>query len=410
MRMSAKTSMEEPGDFLHADFEQKRMFFKKILADLVKVGFLMVFCESQYCTENIRFVVAVEKYRTLFENDGFVWGKYQDLDELPKSERKDKPVCNDRILEVQKDIKFIDETFLAASAKLEICMPTRIAESTVRRMKEYKCYGPEVFKEACIDPTDTMIKDILPRYVVSQCYQDSLYYVTKMLRLPGPNTIKVTPPQVSYSELCKIMDSLQTDEDIRHYTADDVSVFLTDPLLYNQFLKYLTRIHCSENLLCIRSIEIFTALYDEYIASGFKEKILSTAECARVFEAEDMSRKTGSKPPDVTPEKMLRTKIIAQAWCVFLYFVTPDACFEVGLSHKLQNSVERNMAAPGRDIFAAVKTSAYKVLAEGFHDFKNSPCFQPVFQMCKDRQLNRAQVEAEHRAANRPGGAAGCLW
>jgi len=410
MRMSAKSANIEPGEFLHADFEQKKLFLKKILADLVKVGFLMVFCESQFCTENIRFIVAVSKYRNLFLSDGNTWESYEDLDELPESERKEKSFCGDRIREIQKDIKFIDETFLMPSAKLEICQPTRIAEATNRRMREYKCYGPEIFKEACIDPKDTMIKDILPRYVVSQCYQDSIFYVTKMLRLPAQNTIKVAAPKQTYQELVKVMDTLQTEDDIRGYTSDDISVFLSDPLLYAQFLKYLTRIHCSENLLCIRSIDIFVALYDEYVKTGFKERILSTAECAKIFEAEDMSRKTGSKPPAVSAEKMLRTKIVAQAWCVFLYFVTPDASFEVGLSHSLQNSVERNMACPTREMFQAVKSSAYKVLADGFNDFKGSPCFQPCFQLVKDRQNNRAQVEAEHKASKGPAGAAGCLW
>lgn len=408
--MSAKNSNIESADFLHADFEQKTQFLKNILADLVKVGFFMVFCESQYCTENIRFVVAVSKYRTLFQNDGFKWEPWQELDKLRKSDRREKPICQDRVREIQKDIKFINETFIVPSAKLEICQPTRIAEDTNRRIQEYLCYGPDVFTEACIDPNITMIKDILPRYVVSQTYQDSLYYVTKMMRLPAQDTIRVSSPTLSYQELTKIMDTLTTDEAIRKYTADDVSVFLTDPILYTQFLKYLTRIHCSENLLCIRSIDIYVSLYDEYTKSGYREPMLSTEECAKIFEADEMSKKTGSEKPRVPPEKMLRTKIIAQAWLVFLYFVAADASFEVGLSHKLQNSVERNMANPGRDIFQAVKASAFKVLAEGFPAFKESPCYQPVVQLCKERQENRAQVEAQYRAENRSRGTSGCLW
>jgi len=186
-----------------------------LLADHVQVGFLMTFCESQYCTENIRFIVAVAKYKLLFKQDGIRWLIFEEVDKL--DEHVAMIVNDDKIREIEKDIKFIISSFLDPSAKLEICMPTKVASNTFRRIEEWKAYGPDVFDEAVLDPKVTLNRDIMPRFVVSSVYNDMKFFLYKINKLPSMTGLKLPTITASQSVIEGIVATLKTDDLIRDY-------------------------------------------------------------------------------------------------------------------------------------------------------------------------------------------------
>ena len=129
----------------------------------------------------------------------------------------------------------------------------------------------------------------------------------------------------------------------------------------------------------------------------------TTIECSDIGDEEEYSKKNGKTLASTYSQSQIwKTRVVNQAWLIYLYFVSPDSAFEVGLSHTLFNSVSRNMAAPTRDLFANVRTAVQKVLEQHFDNFKSAPCFDPVFGMCKQRQVNKDKIMAEARAREGP--------
>lgn len=424
--MSSRNSGEAI-DFLHSDYQQKQLFLKKLLGDYLKIGFLMQFCEAQYCTESIRFIVAVSKFRNIFSNDGIEWDHWANIDKYEETEKERKlnlaPIHEDKTREIKKDLEYLSNTFLDPSAKLEICLSSAIAKRTRQRMAQYQLYGPGIFQEACSEPKDTLIRDILPRFVVSTTYQDMLYYTAKINKLPSADTVKIPLPLMSHEELIKICDNYKSDEEIKRYISDDVAVFVHDPLLYPQFLKYLQRIISSENLLCIRAIDMYCQYYEDYRKASFMDPVFSTKDFFN--DSEDKSgpmksynnsnnSNSGEKSSTHNHSGMnslkhgLQSRIVEQAWFIYLHFIEADSCYQVGLSHNIINSVTRNMASPLSDMFKAVRSAAYKVLWLHFDNFKESPNYLPVFELCKERRLNyMKQIEVNHNKEKKKN--AGCF-
>lgn len=375
----------ELNGFLSCSYNEKQAILQRLLADHVQVGFLMTFCESQYCTENIRFIVAVAKYKLLFKQDGINWDAYSNVDS--QDLKKEMPVHPDKVREIEKDIQFIVSSFLDPSAKLEICMPTKVAANTFRRIKEWKAYGPEVFDEAMIDPRVTLSRDIMPRFIVSSTFWDMKYFLHKISNLPVMTSLKLPPITVSPTFLSDITSSLTTDNDELEY-VNNLENYMVDPILYNQLLKYLTRIVASESLLCVHAVDVYHELFAEIERKKLRimdGSTFSTVEMDQVAHAAELSGKVdGSSRCKL--EQIMRGRIVGQAWQIYLYFVAPDSCFEVGISHKLMQSVNRNMAAPTANIFDGLRETALKCLLDHFSkSFKSSPCYQELLKMVKAR-------------------------
>mgnify|MGYP003386458591 CR=1 FL=1 len=363
----------------------------------MQVGFLMTFCESQYCTENIRFIVAVAKYKLLFKQDGIRWLPFEEVDKL--DEHVAMIVNNDKIREIEKDIKFIISSFLDPSAKLEICMPTKVASNTFRRIEEWKAYGPDVFDEAVLDPKVTLNRDIMPRFVVSSVYNDMKFFLYKINKLPSMTGLKLPTITASQSVIEGIVATLKTDDLIRDY-VNCIDNFFIDPLLYNQLLKFLTRIVSSESLLCIRAVDMYHGLFEEIetkklrIMDGSTFSTIEMNQLAQVVELSgeivvNTNANSNANGNKTKSEQVIRGRIIGQAWQIYLHFVAPDSCFEVGISHKLMQSVNRNMAAPTGNMFDGLRITALKCLADHFSTtFKSSPCYTQLLQLVKTRELN----------------------
>ena len=392
--LSVRTSSRATDiDFFHADAEKKRLFLQSILDDDIKSGFFMVFCESQFCTENIRFVVATIKYARLYENDTSIWSPWET--DLGNNLNGDKRIYNEmtpeKCAEVERDMQYIHNRFLKPSALYEICISQIILDNTERRMKEFHTYGPEVFKEARLDPMNTLIKDILPRFVVSPIFDEMKFYCKALNNMPPPNSLIVNPPMSAMSTAVSVKNKvaavdkelakLDTAVDVERYCRDDLEQYFVDALLYEYLLKYLNRIVSSENLLCIRAINIFPQLFEEPANS----KIAMSVAVSKI-QLSTKSQPNSEGTDSGGPNKGVVTKAVTnQAWLIYMYFLAPGACYEVGVSSAISRSVALNMAKPVRDMFEPTRIAATKVLQHHFSTFLESSEFKELVQKATER-------------------------
>jgi hypothetical protein len=113
-------------------------------------------------------------------------------------------------------------------------MSGAVLQNTIKRLKLLHIYGKEVFSETLLDPMKTMRKDILPRFLNSQIYQDLLGNVESCLILPQAAALVVPPPEID-----ETVDAL-TQRDLNAGLAHlDVLDVMNDKLLYTDFLAYL---------------------------------------------------------------------------------------------------------------------------------------------------------------------------
>lgn len=168
--------------------------FKEILRDDVKLGYLLAFSESQYCSENIKFIMYYKDFKDLFEYDfqnnnhpalpsregssngsqksssqGFSSSRHSNfsLDGFDGA-RFDQLKWN----EIERKMNIIWEKFLLPKSNYEICISSDALENTKRRSINYRSYGPNVFEEAAADPIKTIVKDILPRFMQSNLFEE----------------------------------------------------------------------------------------------------------------------------------------------------------------------------------------------------------------------------------------------
>jgi hypothetical protein len=377
-------------EFLGGDVAAKRNFLMKLLADEIQVGFLMLFCENEYCTENMRFVVACSDYISNFRKDGNKWKSWEVLDRDPAKWEK-QALSEDIDVQIQKSLEKMSAGFLSAHSRYEICISAGMIERTEKRMKNYKVYGPEVFKEACIDPMDTLIKDILPRFVVSDTFVDMEYFAQKFASLPQTGPSDFEELTASDLMLSAYQSQLLTESDVIEYCKDDVSMYFRDPLLYEYFFRYLKRIHAQENLLCVAQINRYNKAYEAYIRLGglTAEKtvmkrtkaveLFSTAElfeCDTICEGEFVNASVSE----------MRSEIIHQAWIIYLYFLAPGSTWEVSLSYHVHQIVSRTLACPAKDMFQDVKLEAMKIVNKEFESFINTAEFKSLLELVAKRQ------------------------
>lgn len=366
-----KTTKEE---FLHGDVDAKRMFLTKILTDETKVGFLMLFCENEYCTENIRFVVATAEYRNHFHNDSKnKWKNWEVLDK-DHSQWSVHEISDDVRTQIERTLAKITSEYMSTHSKYEICTSSDIIARTEERLKNYSVYGPEVFKEACLDPLNTLIKDILPRFVVSESFVDMNFFIQKLEVLPTTDSMTFSGPSSNDSVIKAVQSQLLTEEDIQDYCKDDVVMYFRDPLLYSYFLKYLQRIHAEENLLCVAQINKYNKAYDAYIRHGgltSERTVMNRTKAVDLYSTAELYNAHIVEEEEYVTSSVneLRAAICHQAWTIYLYFLAPQSAYEVSVSYHVHQLVARTLACPARDMFQDVKIEAMKVVNREFESF-----------------------------------------
>lgn len=285
----------------------------------IHCGYLLLFCGTQYCSENLHFAMEVDRYRDIFSFDSASFGKksWREIDEcvqiksLPLNDvnidlalfykNSNNALWPSSIVirdAVEGYVTYIWDKFLSDSSPTQICMSGIVLQNTVKRLKLLHIYGKEVFSETLIDPMKTMRKDILPRFLNSEIYQELLKQIQSCYILPAAVMLVVPPPNSDAT-----VDSL-TQRDLNagliHLDVIDV---LNDRFLYSEFLSYLQSIVSSENLLCMRLIIIFKKTFRE-------------------------------QPPPT------QTAASENAWMIYKFFVAPGSAFEVSVSYRRRKQTE----------------------------------------------------------------------
>jgi len=216
----------------------------------IHAGYLLSFSVREHSSENIRFLIAVEEFRNHLGADPAAWDgvrdgeSWQDIDRrmgigaalagiqqrsgrrtsyVTASEDETKSgqraaaatfapnwdyIARDTkwtSTTLQKDavlkhLRAIWDTYCAANAQYEICIDKDMLARTGFRLRNVHQYGPLIFEEATIDPTKTVKKDVLPRFLTSALYRDlktrlKVGVVARLLRGVGASSAHTCCPR-----------------------------------------------------------------------------------------------------------------------------------------------------------------------------------------------------------------------
>mmetsp|Transcript_20672 Transcript_20672/g.18820 ORF Transcript_20672/g.18820 Transcript_20672/m.18820 type:complete len:378 (-) Transcript_20672:428-1561(-) len=316
-------------------------------------GFLLKFCETEYNVENIRFIMAVDSFRdTVLARDRHTWHiHWKELDQKylkPLDSKLEEEILSQPwispfdVKEFDRLIKNIWEDYLIDTARMQICMPGKVLENTSIRLKFKYIYGPDVFVEACIDPVKTIRRDILPRFVQSSIYKsfEELNKVdSTLLTLNNETLAMLLPDNNRFTKNKNIIASLPNDYKFELHEVLDTGI------LFYEFLVYLRQSVCSENLLCVRMINIFEDLYD----------------LNQINEA------------------------IKQAWRIYKTFIEADSTYEISLNHLCRKEIALKMAFPNQIMFETAKKSAYQALRNKFLTYQSSKQYDNLINVLKSK-------------------------
>ena len=322
------------------DNRSSEIRISSLIEDPIGCGFFLCYCEQHYAEENLNFIIEVNRYMELFhllDPDRVIWSQtWRQLDALSADE--DSPanysvfsklkesleqqggrtkkwsdlerICKDA--EAKAD--FIRSKYIVNDAPNQICLSSKVFQSTDRRLLHIGRYGPEVFGETCLDPVLTLCKDILPRFLKSELCVMYRMRSSELLFHPPSTALKVPPPDVQPSLYC------QNDlSDSRRFTLNEL---LREGFLYNEFLAFLERRVCAENLYCYRLITIFEDL----------------TKRNAVDEANEL------------------------AWTIYKFFIAQGSSYEVSCPSNVRNELMRQLAQPKLGMFHEIQKSAYEQL------------------------------------------------
>ena len=323
-----------------------------ILQDPIQCGYLLNFSSLEHNAENLCFIMMVSRFRDAVCQDMSAWSKSyteidvqvhnQDVTELAAnttwpSKRLYKPT-------IEKMVRSIWDEFLSDDAVTQICMPAKVAENTKRRMLLLDLYGPDVFAEALLDPLKTINRDVLPRFLASpeKVEMDKRIEVlikkvsdVSNIRIPVPNDNPLLKTKEQYTEE-------------RNFTLKEV---INNRILYNEFLVYLQKKILSENLLCIRMINMF----EELFVTDTPESFTEATDCA---------------------------------WKIFRYFIANGAPYEVSLHSKHKKEIMISLAKVCLEMFDELKKSIMPVLSVNFNSYKSTDSYRCLWKLMKQEKSN----------------------
>ena len=322
-----------------------------LLLNPLYAGHLLYFCEKQYCSENVKFAMEVDKfnYEMKIEVDSNRSWKEKDvinnihdnsyihesssslqsiniLDVIKINSDKIKP---DNIRhQVIERIVLIWNTYISSQATNQICVPAKILSNTIKRLELLNIYGNEVFSETMVDPIKTIRRDIIPRYLTSDIHSNAIARISDINNFS--TSINVLPPDDN-PIVDKLLSSVHINDIKESLKSVTLNELLNDRLIYLELLKYLRVIVASENLLCLKMVTIYKELFDS--------------------------------------DKKLA---IDHAWILLRNFIIQGAQYEISLSHRRRREVFEQMANPTRTMFDRVVKSAQQVLEQHYETFKLS--------------------------------------
>jgi hypothetical protein len=361
------------------------------LNDPLYCGFLLKFCESEFNAENVRFILAVDGFRDMvLAHDPNTWSKaWTELDKEhlknakqeaestprqgdtgqsairsrrssimdPISIKLDEPTIDwkdaewtSRLSRIDFDhaARYIWKEFLSDASSSQICLPASVAVNTKIRFELRHLYGPDIFNESCIDPIKTVKRDILPRFVVSPL----VHFLEDHLRVESIDT-KLTEQTLALVLPSNFRFEGKGPEFIAPDRLFELHEILDTGLLYYEFLMYLRASVTSENLLCVRMIDI----YEDLISSP-----------------------------------KMHDEAIEQAWRIYKSFIAPGAAYEISLNHLDRKDIMLRMANPNLVIFESAKKSAYLALRSKFENYRTTNDYKNLANVMREK-LRKAQED-----------------
>ena len=218
-------------------------------------------------------------------------------------------------------------------------MLSSIQENVKRRYDLCHIYGPEAFIQCCCCPIRTLRRDILPRFVKSTIYESFQTNYNNEVHSNFDNFTKQTLiqllPKNNWFE--HLIDTYSND-----HTFQLIEI-LNNGILFYEFLIYLRNLFSSENLLCVRMIDIYEELYNDN----------------QIDEA------------------------ISHAWKIYKLFIATGSIYEISLSNINRKDVMLNMANPTITLFDSAKKSAMISLRSNFEQYHKTNQYHELIYVLK---------------------------
>lgn len=326
-----------------------------LIHDPICAGFLFKHCEAHYCSENIRFVIEVDKYRDFFLTETLCWHKsWKEIDReldigngsVDRTNTKDRATEIQELLDesnltsedlwpsrkiarsaVESMAKQIWETFLSDRAEYQICVPSSVLWNTMRRMRHIHLYGREVFHEALNEPIKTIFRDIYPRFRNSE----QMIILRQRMR-----EVEDLPPssELHLPSLPLIITKRYSIKELEDGVQLTLSDMLEDRVCFREFFRYLQSGIVSENLRFIRALQVY------------KTHITST-------------------------DRVLYNQGVEWAWKIYKFFIAPYSAYEISVADKTRRDIMRQLADPDVGIFDPLERTTMNTLRVHFNIFRN---------------------------------------
>lgn len=360
---------------------------EKMVHDPLSSGFLLKFCEAQYCAENVSFVIEVDRFRDYFRLDKNAWPnkkwrtydlEYKIADALENDTKANaiqaevlnllkshKLIARDKwpsskvdACSVEDMVTTIWNNFISDNAPSQICMPSGVLLRTMLRLQKFHVYGQDVFQEMLEDPMKTIVRDIQPRFKTSDWMLKLRIRVEEFHACDLTNQISIPPPPYTIHNKFTVKELKQTTKPT--YTLAD---FLGDKILYSEFLRHLNRAVCSENLRFIRALAVYA------------ENINSPDAANKVFAVEF-------------------------AWKIFRSFIAVGSLYEISVSDRMRHDILRDMAQPMATTFQEAEKITMDSLKILFEQYKSCDSYQNInTTILEKRPMSVAEREKKARQA-----------
>jgi hypothetical protein len=321
-------------------------------------GYLLKFSESQFNSENINFITAVDHFRDEFFNvDKDMWSaSWRDIDSEVENSEKEGKLFSDtwnsevNMMAIKTNIDNILHEYIFDHAQHQVCISKCFISKTMKRIELLPLYGPHVFEESTVDPIKTMSKDVLPRFLRSNDFVAMINNLAFCDPLPPASSMKLTPPK----------KNLLNNNPLEYFTVDrefTLVQMLIAEVLFHFFRVYLEQLYCAENLLCVRMIDFF----EELKSKNFDE------------EADEFAQD------------------------IYRYFVAAGSVYEISTMSKDRKNIMETLAVPKLGMFSRVRAAAYVVLEVNFVQFQGSGVYRElgrIMRTVKENMVNYAQLNS----------------
>jgi len=195
---------------------------ENILRSRVLTGFLRRYADSQFCSESLSFIQAVNDFEDLYP-------AYTKTNSIEKEAKK----VFDHFIDNEK-------------AETQICLTSDEYSKICERMKA-KNFSHKMFHPLLDNPILTVENDIFPRFRRSEEFREMCNYMENPIK-PYLADIRKPPQSLMLRESPPDLN----DPTLR-FTFNEV--VLEDSILCEEFLTYLDKNHCGETLRCLFEIK-----------------------------------------------------------------------------------------------------------------------------------------------------------